>query len=119
MIHGFVNENDEPLVPITLLLKNKPRRFQAVLDTGFNGYLSVPEAVIHPSGWHFVGYEEYEIATGDQVRERVYLGDVIFDRRRFTTHVVTSRAKDVLIGTRFLSGKTLRIDFRRRIVRIA
>ena len=51
MIRGFVNENDEPLVPITLLLKNRPRRFQAILDTGFNGYLSVPEAVVRRSGW--------------------------------------------------------------------
>lgn len=116
MIHGFVNENGEPLVPITLLLKNRPSRFQAVLDTGFNGYLSVPEAVVQKSGWTFVGYEEYEIATGDRVRERVYLGEVIFDRQRLTTHVVTSHAEDVLIGTRLLSDKTLRIDFKKRMV---
>ena len=42
MIRGFVNENDEPIIPITLVLKKKLRRFQAVLDTGFNGHLSVP-----------------------------------------------------------------------------
>ncbi len=118
MIRGFVNENDEPLVPIILLLKGKERNFQAVLDTGFNGYLSVPELVVRRSGWTFVGYEEYEIATGDRVRERVYLGDVIFGRQQFTTHVVTSRAEDVLIGTRLLSGKTLRIDFKSRAVSI-
>jgi clan AA aspartic protease len=116
MIRGFVNENDEPLVPIALLLKNKPRRFQAVLDTGFNGYLSVPEAIVRRSGWYFAGYEEYEIATGDRVRERVYLGEVVFDRRRFTTHVVTSRAEDILMGTRLLSDRTLHIDFKRRLV---
>ena len=118
MIRGFVNENDEPLVPITLLLKNRPRRFQAVLDTGFNGYLSVPETVVQRSGWDFVGYEEYEIATGDRVRERVYLGEVIFDRQRLTTHVVTSRAEDILIGTRLLLDKALHLDFKKRTVRI-
>lgn len=116
MIRGFVNENDEPLIPISLLLKNRPRRFQAVLDTGFNGYLSMPESVVQRSGWYFSGYEEYEIATGDRVRERVYLGEVIFDRQRFTTHVVTSRAEDILIGTRLLSHKTLHVDFKRRVV---
>ncbi len=42
IIRGFVNKEDEPVVPITLLLQKGPRRFQAVLDTGFNGYLSVP-----------------------------------------------------------------------------
>ena len=116
MIHGFVNENDEPLVPITLLLKNRPKHFKAVLDTGFNGYLSVPESIVQRSGWYFSGYEEYEIATGDRVRERVYLGEVLFDRRRLTTHIVTSRAKDVLIGTKLLSGKTLQVNFKKRTV---
>ena len=118
MIRGFVNENDEPLIPIALLLRGRPRRFQAVLDTGFNGYLSVPESVVQRGGWYFAGYEEYEIATGDRVRERVYLGEVIFGRRRFTTHAVTSRSEDVLIGTKFLSDKALHIDFKRRTVRI-
>lgn len=118
MIRGFVNENDEPLIPITLILKNKPRRFYAVIDTGFNGYLSVPQPIAQGSDWYFAGYEEYEIATGDQVRERVYLGSVIFDRQRLTTHVVTSHAKDILIGTKLLSGKELHIDFKRGTVQI-
>lgn len=113
MIRGFVNENDEPLVPITLILKKKPVRFQAVLDTGFNGYLSVPQSIAQGSGWYFSGYEEYEIATGDRVSERVYLGEVIFDHQKMTTHVVTSHAKDILIGTRLLSGKKLHIDFKK------
>ena len=116
MIRGFFDENDEPLVPTALLLKNKPVHFKAVLDTGFNDYLSVPESVVQRSGWCFAGYEEYEIATGDRVREGVYLGEVIFDRQRLITHAVTSRAEDILIGTRLLSDKTLRMDFKKRTV---
>lgn len=116
MIRGVVNENDEPLVPIDLILRKRRRRFQAVLDTGFNGYLSVPESMVKGSGWYFAGYEEYEIATGDKVRERVYLGDIIFDRKRRTTHIVTSHAKDILIGTRLLSGRELHIHFKKRKV---
>ena len=114
MIRGFVNENDEPLLPIALILKNRPRRFEAVLDTGFNGHLSVPQSIVRQSGWYFAGYEEYEIATGDRVRERVYLGRMILDRQRLTTHVVTSRAKDILIGTKLLSDKMLCVDFKER-----
>lgn len=76
--------------------------------------MSVPQFVADISHWYFAGYEEYEIATGDRVRERVYLGEVLFDGRRFTTHVVTSHAKDILIGTKLLAGKQLHIDFRKR-----
>jgi len=116
MIRGVVNENDEPVVPIDLILRKRKRRFRAVLDTGFNGYLSVPESLVQGGRWYFAGYEEYEIATGDKVRERVYLGDIIFDGKRCTTHIVTSHSKDILIGTRLLSDKQLHIHFGKRKV---
>lgn len=116
MIRGVVNANGEPLASLTLILQGKRRRFQAVLDTGFNGYLSVPQSMADRSGWYFSGYEEYEIATGDRVRERVYLGEVISGGDRMTTHVVTSRAKDILIGTRMLSRHELHIDFKKRSI---
>lgn len=116
MIRGIVNDNDEPILPITLILKRTPQKYQAVIDTGFNGYLSVPEVLVHQSRWFFAGYEEYEIATGKKVEEQVYLGRVIFDHVTFVTHVVASRAGDILIGTKLLSNKTLHIDFRKRLV---
>ena len=49
MIQGSVNEQDEPLVPITLIVKKRSKHLQAVLDTGFNGYLSVPQSVADTS----------------------------------------------------------------------
>ena len=110
----MVNENDEPLVPITLIVGKKHKRYEAVLDTGFNGYLSVPQSIADQSQWYFAGHEEYEIATGDVVREKVYLGGVIFDWKQFTTHIVTSHAQDILIGTKLLADKKLRIDFKKK-----
>jgi clan AA aspartic protease len=96
----------------------KRRRHLAVIDTGFNGYLSVPKPVIQQSDWEWLGFEDYELASGAIVRERVYRGHVIFDRRRLEVYVVATDAADILIGTKLLQGKRLLIDFGRGEVRI-
>lgn len=111
VIRGIVNVADEPVIQLTLILRNRQKRFPAVIDTGFNGYLSVPRSIIEQSGWYHAGYETYEIATGELVRRPVYIGELIFDRKRCSTYLVASQAKDILVGTRLLQDKRLEIDF--------
>src|SRR5206468_12038363 len=77
MLKGKVNRHGEPLVAISLILRQRPVRFSAVLDTGFNGYLSVPGHVLTRSRWQLIGTETYEIATGALVAQEVYLGEII------------------------------------------
>lgn len=118
MLRGIVNQDDEPIVNITLIFKNRRHKLPAVIDTGFNGYLSVPQHIANKSKWYFAGFEEYEIATGELVTQRVYLGDVIFDKFRQTTYIVTSNSKDILIGTKLLRNKLLRINFKSKYLTI-
>lgn len=118
MLKGRVNENDEPVVSIDLILSTKPSRYNAIIDTGFNGYLSVPHSLVRKSSWYFAGVEEYELATGERVEQKVYLGRVIFDRKPLPVYVVTSNSEDILIGTKLLRSKKLTIDFDARVVSI-
>ena len=46
MIIGFVNESDEPVVEVKLDLGKEKRPVNAVIDTGFNGYICVPKKLI-------------------------------------------------------------------------
>jgi predicted aspartyl protease len=66
MLKGRVNREGEPRVSISLLLhsRSRPVRVSAVIDTGFNGYLSVPGHMLALSEWRLIGTEKYEIATG-------------------------------------------------------
>jgi predicted aspartyl protease len=82
MLKGQVNRHGEPRVAISLVLHQRPVRFSAVLDTGFNGYLSVPRQLLPDSKWRLIGAETYEIATGALVEQEVYLGELIFDGDR-------------------------------------
>ncbi len=111
MLRGRVNEYGEPLVVITLDLGHKRQRQTAIIDTGFNGYLSVPKPVIQQSDWQWLGFEDYELASGAVVREQVYRGRIIFDQKRLEVYVVATDSADILIGTRLLQSKRLLIDF--------
>ena len=41
-----MNRDGEPIVSIQLILRNRPVRFRAVIDTGFNGYLCAPRRLL-------------------------------------------------------------------------
>lgn len=112
MLKGKVNRQGEPRVSLSLLLWRRPVRFSAVLDTGFNGYLSVPASVLARSGWQLIGTEMYEIAAGALVEQEVYLGEIVFDGERSMVYAVVTNAQDVLIGAKLLRTKLLTIDFR-------
>ena len=112
MIEGIVNEIEEPIVELALVLGDQSKNFPAVIDTGFNGYLSVSTEYVENSDWLFVGYEQYELASGEVVKAKTYLGDIIFDNEQKTTFILLSNSKDILIGTKLLKDKTLFIDFK-------
>ena len=59
---------------ITLNLKGEKIHPSAIVDTGFNGYLSVPREMVERSGWEFLGFEDYELANGELALEEVFWG---------------------------------------------
>lgn len=118
VIKGRVTSFGEPVIPITLYLSKRPFRKQAVIDTGFNGSLSIPESLARKGEWYFFGFEEYELATGDIVQQKIYLGQIKLDKNPFTVYAVTSHSPDILIGTRLLRDKELWIHFKKKMVLI-
>ena len=119
MLQGRVTHHGEPVVPIQLFFRKHPTQFPAVVDTGFNGYLSVPKRLLIQVGWQAIGTEKFEIATGAIVEQAIYLGEAIFDGKRGPVYTVATDAEDILIGTKLLRGKILTVNFKTRQVRIA
>jgi len=100
MIIGFVNESDEPVIEVKLDLGKEKRLVNAVIDTGFNGYISVPKKIIDRSDWDFLGIEEYELASGELMRERVFLGRIEIGTEKLVAFILSSNSSDALIGTK-------------------
>ncbi|MBU2523187.1 MAG: hypothetical protein KKE23_02770 [Nanoarchaeota archaeon] len=118
MLNGQINSEDDAIVEITLILKDDLSQMDAVVDTGFNGYISIPGKLIDKSDWYRFGEEEYELATGEIVCESIYIGEVIFDGKKRTILIVRSKGTEILIGTKLLSGQLCEFDYKSRIVRI-
>ena len=98
MLKGRVNSHGEPIVFLSLLLRGRPVRSPVVIDTGFNGYLSVPRRLAERGGWRYLGTEDFEIATGQSVEEPVYLGQIIFDQVPLTVYAVATEPTTSSLG---------------------
>ena len=111
MLRGRVTRNGEPVVPIDLVLRKRSTKLPAVIDTGFNGYLCVPNHLLRQSDWQAIGTEKYELATGAIVEQEIYLGEILMAGRRQSVYTVATDADDILIGTKLLLKSVLIVDF--------
>lgn len=119
MIQGYVDQYLQAKARISILDKSgKISTLEAVVDTGFSGYLSISAYEIHKIDLIFSHSEKFELGDGRRVKQNVYLGQLIFDNQQFLANVLISKSRDTLIGAAVLENKKLEVDYTNKIVRI-
>lgn len=118
MVKGEITKDDQPIIEVGLMFGSRIFRVKAMLDTGFNGSVCLPANLLMKSGWRELGHEQYELATGELVEFPTFLGEVLFDGRKEKVLALLTRAKEVLVGSKLLSGKLCELDYKTRKVRI-
>ena len=110
MIEGAVNTNLEAVIPLPLRESSgQTREVEAVVDTGFNGYLTLPPMLMEDLKLAVVGDGEAVLADGSQATFDVYGVTVLWDGR--SMYVETGAVGvDPLIGMALLEGHNLNID---------
>ena len=110
MITGYVNQGLEPIVPVAVLDRNGHRwRLEVVVDTGFDGDLTLPQSSISELGLPWQGPVEMVQADGQAVKCHRYAATIIWDGERRTIEVMES-ATESLLGTSLLNGYLLTIQ---------
>ncbi|MEX0777856.1 MAG: hypothetical protein WD042_19315 [Phycisphaeraceae bacterium] len=107
MIRGHVSDDGTPYVALPIAGST----WQAVVDTGFNGYLELPlvlQEQLHPT---FVGRATSRLAGGQSVEEDVFLVNIPFDDHMIRAAVTFVDSDELLLGTAMLRCHQLRIDF--------
>ena len=94
------------------------RCWQAIIDTGFNGELELPEQLQSHLNAMFVGRATSLLAANQRIEEDVYLVDFPFDGRMVRVQATFVAGAEILIGTRMLRDYRLQIDFPARTVAI-
>jgi clan AA aspartic protease len=120
MIKGYVDDNLDAKVPLSILDKNGRASLldAVVVDTGFNEDLCI--SIYELEKIHLVLFDsaEFELADGKVVKQKVYHGRVVFDGQNMPVKVIVSASRDTLIGSSLLANKKLDIDYPKRRVLI-
>ncbi|MBI2341709.1 MAG: hypothetical protein HYY43_04720 [Deltaproteobacteria bacterium] len=114
-IKGFVDVNLCPRIPFFSV---KSEKLSLVVDTGFNGALCLPKHLLRDIGFEPIGTYEIELADGSCVPSAVYLGEILWFRRRTPVIAHETLSVEGLVGTELLRGSYFELDIEKNFVLI-
>ena len=107
MIRGIVTQEGEPVIDLDV----SGQKWKAIIDTGFNGDLELPESLGDKFHKTHAGFFTSFLAGGRKVRESLYNIRFPFEGRIVNAEVAFAPVDSILIGTRLLKDYRLEIDF--------
>ncbi len=85
------------------------QRFVATLDTGFSGWVALPEKVVDTLGLPYFRTERITLADASEISADLHVADVFFSDRLFKVYVV-SIGSVPLVGTSLLWNAGIKLD---------
>ena len=110
MMTGTVTANREIVIPLEVIASGEaPTILQVIVDTGFNGYVTLPSKVLKSLGAAPVGTRRVELGDGKIVDLQVYLVTVNWRGRE--REVLALHAESTpLMGMSLLWGSRVTFD---------
>lgn len=110
MIIGVVNANREAIIRLVVRGANgEEHEIDAVIDTGFTGFLTLPSTLIASLGLTWLGREQGLLGDGTIRVFDVYAATVIWDGQARSVETDATDT-DPLIGMGLIYGHDLRIQ---------
>jgi clan AA aspartic protease len=109
MMQGKVNQNCEATLPVVLRNIDIMQSVDAVIDTGFSGFLTLPSGSIAALDLTWKGRDVATLGDGTSCIFEVYIATVIWDGEYRVIDINESETVP-LIGMRLLRGYDLRIQ---------
>jgi clan AA aspartic protease len=110
MMNGRVNQNCEATIRFVVSSESEQRQvIDAVIDTGFTGFLTLPMTVIESLSLQLYSREEGTLGDGSTCIFDVYSGFAIWDGE-YRYIDVNAAETDPLVGMSLLHGYRMQID---------
>jgi clan AA aspartic protease len=110
MIYGVVNLRREATLPLVIgNLTGQREVIDTVIDTGFDGFLSLPSEIIARLGLPWTISNLATLGDGSEVLFDFYTGTIIWDGQYRTIDIAESETEP-LLGMAMLYGYRLQID---------
>lgn len=110
MSTGFFTSDQEPALSVEVRGPEGATSFEAIIDTGFNGALTLRPAWIESLGLPPAGKEPVTLADGREITTALYDAYVLFDEEAYKITVAEASAAP-LLGTDLLWGFSLYVEF--------
>jgi len=105
--------NDQPVIEIEVRgITGISKKINALVDSGFNGYIQIPFIEAFPLGLVLAGVQDITLANGSTSSHLVCRGQVCIDGKCVDTTIDIQPANIVLLGTKLLKEleKTFILD---------
>jgi predicted aspartyl protease len=99
-------------------LKIAGRNWCAIIDTGFNGDVELPQELRGKLNDLAAGRLRSSLAGGQTIEEDAYLVDFPFDGKVFHAVATYVPSRQILIGTNLLRGYSLLVKFASGLVQL-
>jgi clan AA aspartic protease len=110
MIYGVVNLRREATLSLVVDNSNGQRQvIDAVIDTGFSGFLSLPSAMIATLDLPWSASDIVTLADGSETLFDLYTATVIWDGQYREIYIAESETEP-LLGMALLYGYRLQVD---------
>lgn len=116
---AYFDQASHPVIEITVSGLEKTVTLPALIDTGFDGYLSLPLTVAIPLGLKLTYHTPVTLADGSVKEEFLFEAKVKLGREWQEAVVLINRGDLALLGTKLLEQSQLLIDFPERQIRIS
>lgn len=110
MLTGHVTPEREAIVPVEVLgADGQVAELEATLDTGYNGYLTLPHAVVAELELPFAGTAKATLGDGQEVALDLFLAKLTWEDGHRNVLVLESEG-GVLLGMAALSGSRVILE---------
>ncbi|MFM6321061.1 MAG: clan AA aspartic protease [Microcystis sp.] len=110
MMNGIVDQNCEATLRLFVSNESKQRQvIDAVIDTGFTGFLTLPLTVINSLNLRLYSREEGTLGDGSTCIFDVYSGLIIWDGE-YRYIDVNAAETEPLVGMSLLCGYRMQLD---------
>lgn len=110
MITGVVTANHQAIIALTLHgSAGQPEVTEVLLDTGFNGFLTLPLSQIARLQFPYEGTMRVVLGDGQAVDLDMFIGTVLWDGQ-LREGIVLAAEGSALVGMAFLMGSRVTLE---------
>ncbi len=113
-MEAYFDRTNHPKVKIIVGGRKQKRLLIALLDTGFDGHLSIPINIAIQLGLELVNVERVQYADGRISSELVFAVNVEIDGKNQLIQATLTNSIEALAGTALFSKNKVTFDFLRR-----